>query len=255
MVAMRVEQQEQLPDDFPLLDMDHTKPWFLTSFGKKNSGKSVFSRSFYRSWPGDKLCIDVNGNAGPGEDAETVPIEVARGGKWPARQLQLGERPRPRNLYVRANPMSPTFVDDLDRAVGMALLPQDHTTLLWAGEVNKLMPNGRPGPHLNTVLEQNRHYHVPVIFDGPRPVWLSPTVLMQADLVAVYRLPQVSDRKRIAECIGAEYSTFERVCRETWRTDPHAFVLCDLTTPQTTLWQCPPLPIDDELKTKGAAAA
>jgi hypothetical protein len=241
-----------LPEDFPLLEMDRTKPWVISAFGRKGSGKSVFSRSIYHSWPGDKLCIDINGNAGPGEDAERITVDQARAGKWPNPNLHLGERARPRNLYFRAQPTSATYREDLDRAVGMALYPQDHPVLVWAGECGELMPNGRPGPHMNALLQQNRHHRAAVLFDGPRPVWVSPYVLLQSDLVAVYRLPQISDRKRIAECIGVESATFERVCRETWRTDPHAFVLCDTTTPETTLWQCPPLPIEG-VDTKGAA--
>jgi hypothetical protein len=58
-------------DDFPLF-LDHTRPLFICAFGKKGSGKSAFNREIYRSWPYDKLAIDVNGHAEPGEDAEKI---------------------------------------------------------------------------------------------------------------------------------------------------------------------------------------
>lgn len=240
-----------LDESFPLRDMDRAKPWVISAFGTKGSGKSVFSRSIYLSWPGDKVCIDVNGNAGPGEDAERVSIEDARAGKWPDRPLQLGERSRPRNLHYRANPMSATYREDLDRALGMALFPQQRPVLVWAGEVGELMPNGRPGPHARQLLMQNRHHHTAVLFDGPRPVYVDPLVISQADLVAVYRLPNPADRKRVADEFGCAPKRFEAFAMETWRRDKHAFVLCDKEN--DTLWSCPPLPLDG-VDTKGAAA-
>lgn len=240
-----------LDESFPLLAMDHTKPWVIAAFGTKGTGKSVFSRSIYRSWPGDKVCIDVNGNAGPGEDAEKVTVDQVRAGRWPQQAAQLGERPRPRNLHYRANPMSPTYREDLDRALGMALFPQDRPVLIWAGECGEMMPNGRPGPHMRTLLMQNRHHHTAVLFDGPRPVFVDPNTIGQADLVACYRLPNPADQKRVADFFGCTPKKFTAFCEETWRRDKHAFVLCDKEN--DTLWSCPPLPLDG-VDTKGAAA-
>lgn len=240
-----------LPEDFPLRGMDENKPWVIATFGTKGSGKSVFSRSIYRSWPGDKLCIDVNGNAGPGEDAETVSLEDARAGRWPKRPLALGDSPRPRNLHYRAHPMAATYREDLDRALGMALFPQAHKVLVWAGECGELMPNGRPGPHMRTLLMQNRHHHTAVLFDAPRPVFVDPNVIGQADLVAVYRMPNPADQKRVADFFGCTPKRFIAFCEETWRTDKHAYVLCDKAG--DILWSCPPLPLDG-VDTKGAAA-
>src|SRR5205085_12594160 len=44
--------------DFPLF-LDHTRPMIISAFGKKGKGKSAFNREIYRSYPGDKLTIDV----------------------------------------------------------------------------------------------------------------------------------------------------------------------------------------------------
>jgi len=231
---------DELPEDFPLLGMDHSKPWVITAFGKKGAGKSVFSRSIYTSFPGNKLCIDVNGNAEPGEDAEKVTEPLPK--RWPESSPALGERRRPRNLHYRAHPMSPTYREDLDKVLALALFPQDHPVLLWAGEVGELMPGGRPGPHMRELLQQNRHYKVTCLFDGPRPVYVDPLVVSQSDLIAVYRLPNPSDRKRIAEEFGCDPKKFDRVCQETWRRGPHWFVLCDAGN--DTLWQCAPLPVE-----------
>lgn len=232
---------QELDDDFPLFNMDFTKSMFITAWGRKRSGKSVFNREIYRSFPGDKVCIDVNGNAEPGEDAEKVgePVPTA----FPSTAPGLGERRRPRNLHYRAHPASATFRDDLDRAVGLALYPQKHPTLLWAGECGELMPNGKAGPHMRLVLMQNRHYNVTALFDGPRPVYVNPLTLSQSDLVAVFPLPNPNDRKRIADEIGFPLGEFEKACQDTWRRGDHWFVLWDSNGQK--LWACPPLPVDD----------
>jgi hypothetical protein len=51
-------------------------------------------------------------------------------------------------MHYRANPAAATYRDDLDRAVAMALFPQDHRVLLWAGEVGELTPNAKAAPHM-----------------------------------------------------------------------------------------------------------
>jgi hypothetical protein len=234
---MRVRDLEELPADFPLF-LDHTKPMVISAFGRKGSGKSHFNGLIYQSWPGDKLAIDVNGNAYVGPDAERVPLPLPS--RWPEQTPPLGERRRPRNLHFRAHPGSDTYRDDLDRAVGMALLPQDHQVLVWAGEVGELTPHSKSGPHMRTLLMQNRHYRVTALFDGPRPMNVDPLVVAQSNLIAVYDLPNPADRKRIADAFGCAPREFDDVCRETWRQGPHWFVLCDADAHR--LWACPPLP-------------
>lgn len=227
--------------DFPLT-LDHTKPLIISAWGKKGSGKSVFNREIYKSFPGDKLCIDVNGNADPGEDAERLTGDLPK--KWPAGTPQLGERRRPRNLWYRANPGSDSYHQDLDRALSLALFPQDHQVLVWAGECGDLMPNGKAGPHMRTLLQQNRHYRTTCLFDGPRPVFVNPLTLSQSNLVAIYRLPNPNDRKRIADSVGYPPKEFDRECHETWRRAPHWFLLWDSDRDQ--LWRCPPLPLHED---------
>ena len=179
----------------------------------------MFNRRLYHSWAGDKLCIDVNGHAEPGEDAERIGRDDLRG-RWPDPAPALGERRRPRNLWFRADPGSATYVDDLDRAVGMALFPQDRPVMLWAGECGELMPNGRTGPHMRRLLQQNRHHRVTALFDGPRPIHVNPLVLAQSDFVAVYHLPNPNDRRRVAESIGYPARRFDVECEQTWRRGP-----------------------------------
>jgi hypothetical protein len=219
------------------------RPKILSAWGRKGSGKSVFNRRLYHSWVGDKLAIDVNGHAEPGPDAERIGRE-ALGKKWPAPAVALGESRRPRNLWFRADPGSATYVDDLDRAVGMALFPQDQPTMLWAGECGELMPNGRTGPHMRRLLQQNRHHKVTAIFDGPRPMYVNPLVLAQSDFVAIYHLPNPNDRKRVAESIGYPAGRFDAECETTWRKGPYWFLLWHAEAHK--LYRMAPLPVDAE---------
>lgn len=229
----------ELDEDFPMV-LDPTKPLIVSSWGMKGSGKSVLSRWVYTGYPGDKLAIDVNGHAAPGPDAERIR-ELPK--RWPTQTLLPGERPRRRNLHYVADPGSHTYADDLDRAVGTALFPKDHRVMVWAGEVGELMPNGRPGPHMRRLLQQNRHHRVSALFDGPRPMFVDPLVLAQSDYVAIFRLPNPKDRSRIAENIGFPPASFDRECHETWRRGKHWFLLW--STEASKLFRCPPLPIAD----------
>jgi len=238
-------------EDFPLR-LDHTKPQIIFACGKKGSGKSYFNGLTYRSWPGDKLAIDVNGHAYVGPDAEKLRLEDGMPTRWPDKAPALGEKRNPRNLHYVANPRSSTYRDDLDRAVGLALFPQDHPVLLWAGEVGELTPHSKAGPHMRQLLMQNRHHKVSALFDAPRPMGVDPLVLAQANLVAVYRTPNPDDRKRIADSIGVPPKRFDEVCLDTWRQGDHWFVLYNAD--QDRLYQCPPLPSDGDESTEQAVA-
>jgi hypothetical protein len=233
---------QEYGEEFPLY-LDHTRPMIISAWGKKGKGKTAFNREIFRSYPGDKLAIDVNGHAEPGDDAERI---TEPGKAWPRPDHMPGERRRHRTLHYVADPGSPTYRDDLDRAVGMCLFPKDHPVMLWAGEVGELMPNGRPGPHMRRLLQQNRHHRVSALFDGPRPVYVDPQVLLQSNLVVVFELPNPADRKRIAETVGIEPKAFDRICFDTWDRGDFWFVLVDTDAPRgKQLWRCAPVPISD----------
>jgi hypothetical protein len=134
-------------EDFPLR-LDHTRPYVISSWGKKGSGKSYFNGLIYQSWPGDKLAIDVNGHAYVGPDAKRINPDEGMPKSWPE---QTGCRARSasrRTCTTWPTRRAATYRDDLDRAVGMALFPQDHPVLLWAGEVGELTPQQERQPHM-----------------------------------------------------------------------------------------------------------
>lgn len=231
------------PDEGFPVQIDPSRPIIISAWGRKGSGKSTFNRRLYQSWPHDKVCIDVNGDAEPGADAE--PIHAPLPSRFPIPEPGMaGGRPRgPRNLHYRADPGSATYEDDLDRAIGLALYPQDHRTLVWAGEVGEFMPSAqRTRPHMRRLLQQNRHYQASALFDGPRPVHVNPLVLGQSDLVAVYHLPNPDDRERIAKTVGYPADRFHAECEETFRRGPFWFLLWVAASHR--LYRCAPLPQD-----------
>jgi hypothetical protein len=232
----------ELDAGFPV-ELDPSKPLIVSSFGRKGSGKSTFNRRLYDSWPGDKLAIDVNGDADPGPDA--VAIHTPLPSKFPAPPVGLlgSPRPGPQNLTFRADPGSETYTDDLDRAVGLALFPQAHPTMVWCGEAGEFMPNAQTTrPHMRRLLKQNRHYHVTALFDDPRPKNVNPLVIGQSDLVAVYELPNPADRVRVAETIGYPPARFDKEMEETLRRGPYWFLLWVAAAHK--LYRCAPLPTD-----------
>jgi hypothetical protein len=238
----RAKPVEEADEGFPV-KIDPSKPMIISSFGRKGEGKSTFNRRLYQSWPYDKLCIDVNGDAEPGPDAVKVTSPLPTRFPNPEPGMVGLAQPGPQNLVYRADPGSPTYGDDLDRAVGLALYPQAHRALVWAGECGEFMPNAATTkPHMRRLLKQNRHYGATGLFDDPRPANINPLVLAQSDLVAVYLLPNPNDRERIALTIGYPAKRFNEECEITFRRGKYWFLLWVAEAHQ--LYRCAPLPVD-----------
>jgi hypothetical protein len=223
---------------FPVA-LDPTVNTLISCFGGKGTGKSVVNRLVYQSYPFAKLAIDVNGNAEPGQDAKVITAPLPTHMPKPERDPDTGRTIYP-NLHFIANPMRAEFRDDLDRAVGMALFPQQQDCLVWCGEVGEFTQANKTGPFLRTLLMQSRHYHCSALFDGPRPVNIDPLVIAQSDVVFVFDLPNPNDRDRIADNIGYPPAEFRRECDETFRRGKYWFLAWDGRTKE--LIRCAPLP-------------
>lgn len=218
---------------------DPERPQIYSAWGRKGSGKSHFNGRLFQSWPYDKLAIDVNGDAYTGPNA--VKVKELRH-RFPDAPRQLdGSGSKYQSLVYEADPGSATYSDDLDRAVGMALMPQDRKVLVWCGEVGEFTPTAqKTRPHLRRLLMQNRHYQTSALFDGPRPMNVDPLILAQSDWVAVFDLPNPADRERIASTIGYPPKRFTEECDRTFRRGDHWFLLWDARG--HVLYRVAPLP-------------
>lgn len=234
---------EKVP--FPVVDPN--KNQVIGVFGRKGSGKSVFAHKLFRDWPGvDKLVIDPTGDADPGVmkdlyGRDVVPVVTS---DVPDK---LPDPPRGGQVCVRyvARPESPTYQDDIDRALAAALFPKTRRVLVWVDEAGEVFPVSY-GPRARQMLQQGRHYYASLIVCGPRPMTINPLVLNQCDYVVMFDLPGPADRKRIAECIGVPPTTLDAWLNEARRRGPHWYVIYSAS--QHLLYLCPPLPIGSDYR-------
>lgn len=199
------------------LDPDRKGGTWIDAFGRKDSGKSVFCTVYYRSWPYDSLVIDPTGDFEPG----LVGVETLRD-PLPY-HLTPGEPGKPRRYIYHPDPGSPTYKDDLDRAVGLAFWhPKERPFLLDVDEVGELTDAGQTGANMRRTLHQCRHRNMSLILAGPRCVDLNPLVLSQADYVAFFEMPNELDQTRAAHTIGFPLARFRDANAG---LDPHEYLL------------------------------
>lgn len=229
---------EDLPDDpfeMPTTGDDGT---IICAFGKKKSGKSYFARRLWNAWPLDALGIDVNGDIGAGDDADRLH---ELGNKFPIRHGFNGREYR--KVVYRADPGSASYVDDLDRAIGMALKPSDNRTLLWIDEIGEVSQGRRPKGNLRRLLMQSRHYGpCSALLCGPRPTDIDKLCYLQADGIAIFELPDYEDREKMARlCKLRTVDEFDQLWQANAnRWGAHSFLYWHAAS--STLLACPPLP-------------
>jgi hypothetical protein len=188
-------------------------------------------RRFWDSWPYDRLVIDPTGDAVDGSDTE--PLTEPLPARWP-----IGVDERRVSLRFKADPGSPTYEDDLDRAVGLAFFHPSKRCLLWVDEMDEVVRANKAKPHTRRMLRQNRHQGLSVLLAGPRPVDVDPLAVAQADLVFVFDLPNPNDRRRVADVVGYDPREFDEAVRA---LGEHEFLCWDANA--KTLTHFPPLPL------------
>lgn len=181
--------------------LDARRANFVTSLGRKGSGKSVLCGVYFRSFPGDRMVIDPTGDALPRRtlpedvDPRREVLRVYRGDPpdtWP-------HDPEGRRVTVRfvPDPARSTFVEDMDRAVGVAYAHRG--TCLWLDEIGDVCQVNRVHPHMRRALHQGRHQDLTLLMAGPRPIDVDPMVLSQADVLCAFAFSNPKDRERLAE--------------------------------------------------------
>ena len=218
------------------LEIDPGRSNIVCAIGQKGSGKSEACRTIFEAWPGDRIVIDVTGDARPA-DAQAVTLTAPIKSQLP----DPPEGAKRVTVWARLDPRRANYLQDQDDALGLALYPRHRNTLVWVDEYAQMATPTKLGPNLRLALQSSRHYHTSLLLAFPRPRFVPVLTLAQADKVFIFRVPHKGDRELVAQNIGYPVPEFERRYAETMARDPHAFLLWD--SRQTVLIGCPPLPL------------
>lgn len=237
---------QDVPVAFP--PIDPSKNTIALFIGRKGSGKSQLARELFRHWPGcDRVVIDPTGDADPGADLEPekltrLPRPVDDGPvQLPPRRRNVADgKQHPGVYWYVANPQSPTYRDDLDRAVGLGLFPKGRKVLLWIDEAGEVFPSNTIGPNARTLLQQSRHWHTSALICCPRPITIDPLVLAQADRVYMFDVPAAPDRKRLADTLGYDLKVMNDWLNIVARSK-YWFLMFDAA--EHAMYLCPPVAI------------
>lgn len=219
------------------LSIDPNRSTVALFVGTKGSGKSAAARQVFDSWPGDRLVIDVTGDARP-DDPHTIAMTAPFPSQLPEPDHDAGQERV--TVWARIDPRSATFEHDQDQALALGLHPRHRTTLAWVDEYGQAATAQRIPPNLRMALNSSRHYHLSLLFACPRPRFIPTLTIQQADRIFIFRLPNPEDREVIAKHAGIPLPLFERQYHDAQRRDRHAFLLWDAQ--QQALLNCAPLP-------------
>lgn len=208
--------------DTALIDPD--KGAHVLAVGRKGSGKSFLARQLFDSYPYDSLVLDITGDLwrdfvadGTKDDPDIHLIRLDS--PLPGR-LPEAREDGARQVFVLAPDMgSPEAMDDVDRAIGLAL--RRGRMLIWMDEVGVISPIGKTGPNMRRYLHHGRHHQMTGIAAGPRPVDIDTLQVSQADHAFVFALANPSDRRRVADSIGWAPREFDEAVHD---LDKHEFL-------------------------------
>lgn len=213
------------------LELDPRRSNFVTIIGRKGSGKSELARAFWESYPFDRLCIDPTGDFNPGGEVERLSEPL------PAR-FPTDPEGRRVSLRLVPDPGSPTYGDELDRAVGLAFHHPRKRSMLLIDETEEMGTAQQTRPGWARALKQGRHRNLTLVCAGIRPLNINPLVLSQADYVAMFHTPNPDDRKRVASSIGYEPRALDAAHEV---LEEHEFLWWDARAHE--LIHCPPIPL------------
>jgi hypothetical protein len=194
--------------------IDPAKGRIVICLGKKGSGKSVMGLLIACSFPYDMVVIDTAKDDGPLPDrhgrAGTHTVHTLTGSldelpdRWPE---HLRDEDRPMILRYTPDPGSPTYIEDMDHMVGLAMV-HDGPVLLLCHEGRVLAPSNKTGPHTKRFLSFSRHEKVTGVICAPRTIGMDPLILGQADVVYIFEMQTKADRELLAGEVGLDSATF-----------------------------------------------
>ena len=188
----------------PLIDPDKGSHIFVT--GRKGQGKSILCRHLFDSFPYDRVCIDPTGDVRADMRRQASPFTELTD-PLPVR-LPVDPDGQPQAFVYVPDPGAPEYLDNIDRAVGLAML--HGKTCLWVDEVGEVTRAGVTPPNFRRALHHGRHRQLTLLLAGPRPIDVNPLCVSQADHVFIFHLPNPADGKRVAENIGWPPREFEK---------------------------------------------
>lgn len=167
---------------------------FVVAVGRKGSGKSVLTRRLFDGYPYDKLVVDING------DIELPDGTVELSGPPPMRLPLPNAEGDPQVFRYVPDASSPTWIDDMDRVVGLCY--HHGRMVVWVDEMGVLTTANASPPNTRRALHTGRHARLSMLNCMPRPIAVDPLVMSQADYVYIFDLPNPADRKRVANVVG-----------------------------------------------------
>lgn len=190
-------------------ELDPSQQTIVAVVGSKGTGKSKRLRHYAITYPYDQLHIDLHGVDRPPEvgvkDSGVVEISEVPP-KWPEHLRVEG---KPLILYYQPDSGSPTLLEDMDAAMGLAYAHQ--RCLVLVHEWGELAKVGQTPPMTRRTLSQGRGRRVTLLLAMHRPYRIDLMTWTQADVVIVMAdgIPKPRDRQEVADNIGVAQPVFE----------------------------------------------
>lgn len=228
------------------LEVDPGRSSIILAVGTKGSGKSEAARTILEAWPGDRVVVDITGDARPADPATIVTTKPFPA-SMPEPDREHGQHRV--TVWARIDPRSPTVGLDQEHALALGLYPQRRPALVMVDEFGHMATANKISPTVNLALMSSRHYHLTLLLCCPRPRRIPALAIEQADKILIFDTPNSDDREVLAKNMGYPVGRFQEHYEDTMRRGRHSFLLWDKH--QGVLVSCPPLPLD---KTHGPRA-
>jgi hypothetical protein len=232
------ESESELVD----LQLDPDVANLLTFLGRRGCGKSRAARYFFDSYPFDRIVIDPNGDMELEGALELVPpipvLPALENGRYPPAPApwpydELGRV----TLHYVPNLSDPDNEEHTDAVVRLAFARG--RCLLLVDEILVVAKANQTLPAMNLTLQQFRHRDETILLCGPRPVGIEPMSITQADLVVLFRMRGIHDRRRIAELTGLDLEVVTGLLMD---LPKYESVVVDDREGEGGIICCPPLP-------------